>query len=179
MRISSAQLWSRPAVVGLGAISGLFAAGALVLSTSEAMLRAQFVTAFDSYTAAAASGAQQTSQSAVAPVPFAAGEDFWLGGAHRNKSIANAVKPASWGGPVAVGDQITVSAAGGQRVYEIVAITELANEGVTHIAHGAPQSGLLLVTALRKDTSPAQHIRFVVEQTGAGIAQRSNTASTL
>lgn len=180
MRISSAQLWSRPAVMGLGAVSGLFAAGALFLSTSEAMLRAQFVDAFDSYIVAAANPPKQISGiDAAAPVSFAAGEDYWLGGAHRNQDITNSVKPASWTGPVAVGDEITISGAGGHRVYKIVTITELASEGVTHVANGAPESGLLLVTALRKDAEPAQHIRFVVERSEVASGGRHGTPASL
>lgn len=180
MRISSAQLLSRPAVVGLGAVSALLATGALFLSTSEAMLRAQFVTAFDSYTVAPAIAAQKTAANDVRPVPFAAGEDFWLGGAYRNKAVASSVRPASWGGAVAVGDEITLSGASGQRVYEVIAITELPIEGVTHIAHGAVPNGLLLVTAIRKGSNPDQHIRFVIDSNGGGIPGQGITApSTL
>lgn len=178
MPISSAQILSRPAVVGLGAVSALLATGALFLSTSEAMLRAQFVTAFDSYTVTAPGVAQKTAGNGAAPVPFAAGEDFWLGGAHRSQVIANTIRPASWGGPVAVGDEITLSGANGQRAYQIIAITELPTEGVTHIAHGAVSNGLLLVTAVRKDSNPDQHIRFVIDRNGSA-GQNATAPSAL
>jgi len=177
MPISNAQSLARPAALGLGAVSALLATGALFFSTSETMLKAQFVTAFDSYTVAA-SPARETAERETASTPVAAGEDFWLGSADRDGVLGGDVKPASWSGGIAEGDEITVSGVGGKVTYEVASITELPLEGVTHIAHGAPPQGLLLVTARKKGAGEADQIRFVVER-NAGQKQPVTTPKAL
>lgn len=174
MRISSGQLFGSPAALGVGAIAALIAAGVLFLSTSEAMLRAQFTSAFGAYKVAAdLDDAEDPGE--VASVPFAAGEDFWLGGAPRN--LAGSVAPASWGGPVSVGDVITLSGPSGQRVYEVTNIAELPVEGVTHIAHGTASRGILLVTARMKGASRNQVIRFFIERSDAATPSQGATSA--
>ncbi|CFX49710.1 conserved exported protein of unknown function [Candidatus Filomicrobium marinum] len=169
MRDANARFTSRPVAIGLGAFSALLATGLLFFSTSETMLKAQFVTAFDSYSAPSPTGTSKTGGLSLASLPFAAGEDFWLGSSSPGAGLSDHVRPASWSGSVAVGDEISLSGNSGRRVFEIVAITELPVEGLTRVLHGGSNDRMILVTAREKGSSKGQIIRFVIDRDDANV----------
>lgn len=169
MRHANAHFTSRPVAIGLGAFSALLAAGLLFLSTSETMLRAQFVTAFDSYATPTPASTSKTGGTSLASIPFAAGEDFWLSSSPHRTDLSDRVRPASWSGSVSVGDEISLSGNSGQRVFEIIAITELPGEGVTRVLHDGSNERMILVTAREKGSSKGQIIRFVIDRDDANV----------
>lgn len=168
MRITNARLKTRPLVsLSLGVASSLFAAGTLYFATSDAMLRAQFVTAFDAYSETSFTSNTQPKAASAAAIPLAAAEDVWLGSAEHAATLSENIRPASWSGPLAIGNEISISGPDGRRAFEVIATAELPAEGVTHIAHSAANSGLLLVTVREKDPKGGQLLRFIIDRKDA------------
>lgn len=166
MRITNARFKTGPvASLSLGVASALFAAGTLYFATSDAMLRAQFVTAFDTYSETSLASGITPRASAATSIPLAAAEDVWLGSAERAAPISDNVRHASWSGSLAVGDEISISGQDGRRAFEVIATAELPLGGVTHIAHSAANSGLLLVTVREKERG--QFLRFIIDRKDA------------
>lgn len=180
MRISNARFDSRPMALGLGICSALFAAGTLYLSTSDAMLRAQFVTAFDAYSGTNPDAGVIPKAPAVASTPLAAAEDVWLGSAQGTTEMPDNIRLASWDSSLAIGDEVAISGPNGRRAFEVIATTEMPVEGVTHIAHSSTNSGLLLVTVREKDTKQGQLLRFIIDRKDAnGFGSKIVTPRTL
>lgn len=180
MRISNARFNSRPVALSLGVASALFATGALYLSTSDAMLRAQFVTAFDLYSGTRPTISTVPKAADVASIPLAAAEDVWLGSAQRTADLPDNVRPTSWNSSLAIGDEVSISGPNGRRAFEVIATAELPVEGVTHIAHSLTNSGLLLVTIREKDSHQGELLRFIIDRTDAnGLGAKPASPHTL
>jgi len=133
------------------------------------MLRAQFVTAFDTYSGMSAdnSSIPNTAHTPIASIPLAAAEDVWLGSAQQATLLSDNIRPASWSGPLALGDEISISGPDGQRVFEVISTAELPIGGVTHIANSAATSGLVLVTVREKNTKNGRLLRFIIDRNDA------------
>lgn len=165
MRITNARSKTGPvASLSLGVASALFAAGTLYFATSDAMLRAQFVTAFDAYSETGFASSISPKAAATAATPLAAAEDVWLGSARG--VLSDNIRPASWSGPLAVGDEVSISGQDGPRAFEVIATAELPAGGVTHIAHSAGNSGFLLVTVREKEGG-GRFLRFIIDRKDA------------
>lgn len=164
MRISNARFTTGPLVsLSLGVASALFAGGTLYFATSDAMLRAQFVTAFDAYSEMSPANSSIPKAAPVASIPMAAAEDVWLGSAQ----LSDNIRPASWSGPLAVGDEVSISGQDGPRAFEVISTAELPVEGVTHIAHRSANGGMLLVTVREKGAKGDQLLRFIIDRNDA------------
>ncbi|MDX2257636.1 MAG: hypothetical protein NW205_01850 [Hyphomicrobiaceae bacterium] len=144
---------------------GAVTAVAVLLSTSESLLRTQFSLAIDRATTAGSAGAAVAVPVATGPVasavsvapsaaPVAGTEAYWLGEARKS-----GLTPVSLVRPLAMGDRMTLDGATGRRTLEVAALADLGP-----VADGdadGPATRLVLVTCREVETGRAMH--FVVE----------------
>jgi hypothetical protein len=148
-----------PSMMAAALLTGAIAAGlAVALTNSDALVARSFETALAA--PYADTGAASPKANLVAGT-----EEFWLKRARADRS--QNIEPAAWPGDAAalglsVGDRITVTSRSGERVLEVVAVSE-ADADVTRIDTGATDSHRLLVTCRDTSAKDAPLVRFVTE----------------
>ncbi|MEQ1651349.1 MAG: hypothetical protein ABL897_02565 [Hyphomicrobium sp.] len=150
MAVRKFRSTSSLALSGLAA-SALFAAGAAMTTSSEAVLRDSFSVALNTAQADRSSVMQKLARS----VPVAGTEDYWLSAIRPEGSL-----PVTK--TVAVGDRMALSFAGKNIQLEVADVSEFAPK-VTEIDTRSAQTRFVLVTARDVGNAHALPVRFVME----------------
>jgi len=129
------------------------------LMNTEALVANGFAEGLKSYRQSAAVLATASAK----PIAVAESEEFWLGHAR----IAGA-EPVSSRKPLTIGDRMTISSGGEDRVLEVVDVGPLDTTG-THIVSGAIEPRLLAVTCRDVKFPDGARTRFIIEADDAGL----------
>lgn len=140
------------------ALAGLTAGGgALMASNSETILRQSFAAAI----------APRHQPSPIAPsaaaTPLAASEEFWLAAIRPDANVAPVSKSVS------LGDSMTITLNGQNRVLRVTSVTEFSPEK-TEVDLRSPNIHLVVVTAHDTTDTAAKPVRFVMEIEGKASA---------
>lgn len=132
-------------IVVLGVAAAGLGAAAVSLGNGEAVVERGFQRAI----------ANMDAKSPTRPLPVVAGsEEFWLTHVVHDSTFTSTK-------PVAVGDRITISSNGRDRVLNVTAIDKLDSKVLSVSSEG--QAPLLLVTC-RDETNPqGRPVRFLIE----------------
>lgn len=112
---------------------------------------------------------QTASAARVSPV-VAGTEDFWLS----NVAHVGALDAK----PVSIGDRITISANGRDRVLNVVTVDRVIDNNVVPVSSAGRPTPLLLVTCRDESNPRALPVRFVIEA-GQEMPDVSSTAKTI
>ena len=142
-------------LAGVGAAAAI-CGGAMVSTSSEALLRSSF--------SAALGDTAPAQQRFAKATPVAGSEDYWLS-AMRQEGGTPLTKTVS------VGDHISLSLGGHDRQLDVSAVSEFAPT-ITEIDTSAGPNRFVLVTARDAGRADARPIRFVmeIEQTTAPLS---------
>lgn len=136
-----------PIAVLASAATGLGAA-AVTIGNGESVVARSFQTAI--------ADMDEQTPSPVRGGPVVAGtEDFWLS----NVAHVGALDAK----PVSIGDRITISANGRDRVLNVVTVDRVIDNNITPVSSAERPTQLLLVTCRDESNPRAQPIRFVIE----------------
>lgn len=112
---------------------------------------------------------QTASAARVGPV-VAGTEDFWLSNVAHNAALEAR--------PVSIGDRITISANGRDRVLNVVTVDRVIDNNVVPVSSTGRPTQLLLVTCRDESNPRAQPVRFVIEA-GQEMPDVSSAARTI
>lgn len=151
----------------LGLALALVGGVALTLGNSDAVVERGFQRALAEITDAQNSAAGTSSA-------IAGSEDFWLTHVvHKNAPLAAK--------PVAIGDSVTISSGGRERVFRVVDIDELDNKIIPISSPSSRPARLLLVTCRDEANPNARPVRLVIEadETAPALSPVSKRARAL
>ncbi|RUO99460.1 hypothetical protein [Hyphomicrobium sp.] len=144
----------------LGLIVGtalLGAAGALLFTSSETVLRSSFEVALDHHAIQAGTPAKEL---ADAKAPVSGSEDFWL------SAMRDGSAPITK--TVSVGDQISMNLGGVRRTLEVSTVSDFAPQ-ITQTDTSSGPSHFVLVTARDLKDASLRPVRFVMEIQQGGV----------
>jgi hypothetical protein len=130
-------------------------AAAIALTNADTVVAKAFAVALDAPATAAGDAGTRA--------PLVAGsEEYWLMRGRKDRRAG--IEPATWSAPAmrfAVGDRITITSGGSERVLEVVEVADAAD--VTRIDTGAAGARQLLVTCRDATSGDGRLVRFLTD----------------
>lgn len=154
-------------VATLGLALAVVGGAALTLGNSDAVVERGFQRALAEISDTQNGGAGTSSA-------IAGSEDFWLTHVvHKNTRLTAK--------PVSIGDSVTISSGGRDRVFRVVDIDELDNKIIPISSASSPPARLLLVTCRDEANPDGRAVRLVIEadETAPALSPVSKRARAL